>query len=391
MLFFILYVGGSAFGTAGGRLIFGVDQSLSSRYMTPALMCWAALFTLSSPFLVKPRFERASQISLFLIIVPLLIFQFKALRNQNETIFERKVASLAVELGIKDSEQTISIYPDSDWLFTLAKEPVEKNLSLFGTQPLKDLRIKLGLKLEMDLKLIPLCVGNFIGIDQINGDDHVFKVTGTLNDPEKFSASSIVTFVGPDLKIAGFAYLSSHQRNTFLGINGETHGYGFKGYLLPKYQGKNIIAVGDRGKCLFSGIAPISIYKRSKWMDYDKINLVSVTRVEVPNAWTGSDFEKSKFPDILILGSFINSDADVGSITVIMGRGDKILYRSGPTGGRQTIGIDATGFSPLTLPISTSWGLLEFSGQHLPVKFKVKFSDNGDAWGEWSAIGVLKN
>ena len=42
MLIFILYVVGSALGTAGGRLIFGVEQALSSRYMTPALMAWAS-------------------------------------------------------------------------------------------------------------------------------------------------------------------------------------------------------------------------------------------------------------------------------------------------------------------------------------------------------------
>jgi len=33
--------------------------------------------------------------------------------------------------------------------------------------------------------------------------------------------------------------------------------------------------------------------------------------------------------------------------------------------------------------------LLEFSSDRLPDTFEIEFIDNGDSWGEWSAISLL--
>ena len=40
---FLAYLGGSAFGTAGGRLLLGLPQALTSRYATPVLLGWCTL------------------------------------------------------------------------------------------------------------------------------------------------------------------------------------------------------------------------------------------------------------------------------------------------------------------------------------------------------------
>lgn len=40
------------------------------------------------------------------------------------------------------------------------------------------------------------------------------------------------------------------------------------------------------------------------------------------------------------------------------------------------------------LPIAAEWVALDFSQDQLPQSFTVKLSDDGDAWGEWSAIAL---
>jgi hypothetical protein len=78
---FILYIGGTALATAGGRLIFGIEQALTSRYMTPSLMAWAALFVIIMPKLVT-SYERLKWqlcMPLSLIILVMLPMQIKSL------------------------------------------------------------------------------------------------------------------------------------------------------------------------------------------------------------------------------------------------------------------------------------------------------------------------
>ena len=80
LLFFVLYVGGTAFGTAGGRLIFGVDQALSSRYTTPALMAWCALLVLYSPRILAAIGAREKKYLIPLSALMLLMLGPSALR-----------------------------------------------------------------------------------------------------------------------------------------------------------------------------------------------------------------------------------------------------------------------------------------------------------------------
>src|SRR5262249_43910363 len=106
------------------------------------------------------------------------------------------------------------------------------------------------------------------------------------------------------------------------------------------------------------------------------------------NEWLRAEFGKSRPDGMVVLGNFINSDANTGSPVVEMKRGDKLLYRSGPTWGKQMVEVLGTRFPPMTLPAATDWVLLDFSNDLLPEEFAVKFSDEGTDWGEWSAIAL---
>ncbi|ALM81831.1 hypothetical protein [Bordetella sp. N] len=142
LLAFILYLGGSAAGTAGGRLAYGVDHALASRYQTPALCVWAAFAVLLAPTLtaLAARRPRALPAGLLVLLLLMLPQQLKALRNQDPWRFEVAVAGLALELGIEDADQIRAMYPRAEEAVQLADAPVRRGLSVFGMAPLKGAR-----------------------------------------------------------------------------------------------------------------------------------------------------------------------------------------------------------------------------------------------------------
>jgi hypothetical protein len=106
------------------------------------------------------------------------------------------------------------------------------------------------------------------------------------------------------------------------------------------------------------------------------------------DGWQGKDFQKTSANGLVVLGSFIQSDADVGSLSLTLKRGDKLLYRSGPDTDRQRLEINHHTETSVRLPVANEWTLLDFSVSRLPDTFTVNFVDAGDGWGEWSAIAV---
>ena len=108
------------------------------------------------------------------------------------------------------------------------------------------------------------------------------------------------------------------------------------------------------------------------------------------NGWKGKDYSQTSFPGIRVIGSYINSDGNVGILKIALKKGDQVYYRTGPRTSRQVVLIDGGENNKYStdLPISTDWSVLHFSNPDLPEKFEVTLIDAGTAWGEWTAIGV---
>jgi hypothetical protein len=169
LLIFILYVGGTSLGAAGGRVIFGVEQALSSRYMTPALMAWAALFLLLyiNADLLKSWARNKLWIVMAGLILLMLPQQLKALKSQSQILFEREVAALALELGVKDQGQISNIFPSAEWALDIVKVPIQENYSIFGEAPLADLREKMGQTFDEKNALQQECKGHRDSVEKI--------------------------------------------------------------------------------------------------------------------------------------------------------------------------------------------------------------------------------
>lgn len=390
LLMFILYVGGTAFGTGGGRLIFGVEQALSSRYMTPSLMAWAAFFILCyvNLSLIKNGAKNKLWIALLVLLLLMLPQQLRALKPQTEMLYERGMAALALELGIKDQTQIKHVFINAEWTLDIAAKPVARNYSIFGMEPYKDLRQQMGATSNGAGAGLKACQVYLDSIEPVQNDPRFIKIRGWLWSEERVGQSELIEISDAHHQTKGFGLSGQYRPDLVEKFNQNAAGSGFKAYVLNDRQGDDLIIKSEKFNCQFVVKIPVLIFSIIDNNNFQIEPTISLAAVENGYAWTGRDYNKSDFEHMKVLGSLIDSDADVGSITLKMNRGDRLYYRSGPVSKRQTLEILDSSIKPIVLPISLEWQLLEFSSRDFPEVFKAKFTDAGDAWGEWSAIAV---
>lgn len=236
MLFFIIYIGGTAFGTAGGRLIFGVDQALSSRYTTPVLMAWSSLLVLYAPSILV-AIRGSAKFMLPFAVLGLLMFnlQRQALQSDDDELFERKIAALALELQIKDQIQVKHIYAFVDELMPTAEMASARNLSIFGMYPFRDARGQLGTTVQPSY--LPACKGNLDTVEQIDGDARFVRVSGWVFSPIDNVQQQVVHFINSQSQVVGYALIGMPSLNATIAIDGKPLQSGYRGYLLSNQVG----------------------------------------------------------------------------------------------------------------------------------------------------------
>ena len=389
LLVFILYIGGTALGTGGGRVIFGVDQALSSRYMTPALMAWVALLLLYLPKLEPVGQSLQSKVWLpFLLLLFLMLpLQLKALSSKQNELFEREIAALALELGVNDQSQISHVFPSADWALTLAEKPVAKNLSVFGSLPFKDARETIEQKPTKDLPSDHQCLGSIDEVQAIKGDAKFVQVRGWIFEPRGRNIPESAQLIDENGIVQGLIITGQTRPDVASAIDSYAKNSGFKGYVRASAQGQAINLIDPQGGCQFFSSIPAVFFTTYKTTDSDSVS-VSINQLQEQNTWTGKDYYRSSISGLTVFGSFVHSDKDVGSIILKIKWGDRLLYRSGPTGGRQFAQVIGHPHLKSNLPVAPEWILLEFSSERLPDVFEIELTDKGKSWGEWSAIAI---
>lgn len=135
LLAFLLFIGGSVVGTAGGRAVFGISQALSSRYTTPAIMAWASLFILVA-YAHKETFFQKKYFVTIVVLVPVLLlpYQLKSLKPDLQSLAEKEVAALALAMQVRDHQSIKKVFPVVEWALDIAKRPSEMGISVFGAE-----------------------------------------------------------------------------------------------------------------------------------------------------------------------------------------------------------------------------------------------------------------
>ena len=251
MLVFILYVGGTALGTAGGRLLFGAEQALSSRYMTPALMAWGALLVILAPKVIRltQPHRRKVWIPLLGLSLVMLPMQLTALQSQTAALFERDVAALSLEMRIKDQRQIGQIYPSAEWALSLTEVPSTQNLSIFGEKLFKDVREQIGQERVELSGSGRSCHGFVDGIELIEENSQFMRIHGWLFDQERKAIPKSLWIVGHAGKIFGYVLLGQPRPDVAAVIDQHASNAGFKGYFLTEAQGLPVTLFDPESKC----------------------------------------------------------------------------------------------------------------------------------------------
>ena len=260
MLCFILYIGGSAFGTAGGRAIFGAGQALTSRYMTPALMAWAAFFVLVVPGLKNvARGIRWFWGALFaLLVMSMLSYQLRATASRTDELYDRSLATLAIEMRIPDQTQIAHIFGNAEWVLRIARTPSEQNLSVFALYPYADLYEQLGKPLIGPLPPheFPRCQGFVDEVQPIPEDPRYLRVRGWAFDRQASSQPLRLTIVDEQGVVSGFV-LSGLDRPDVAALVDPKAGFsGYRGYVRANLQGKKLFVISEGMGCRVETMLP---------------------------------------------------------------------------------------------------------------------------------------
>lgn len=250
LLLFILFIGGSALGTATGRLVLGVDQAMSGRYTTPIIMAWAALLLLYLPTVLATVKAKGEKVLLpFAVLAfPLVYMQFLAVSSQDETLFERKIAALALELQVNDQKQISNVYIHKvERSLAAAQKASALNLSIFGVYPFRDAREQLGV--VMPQITLPICQGRLDKVEAIEGDAQFVHVSGWIFNDANNTMPQFVRFLDSQHRVVGYALsgLTRQDQADIIGKNALK--VGFKGYLFADQKGTKLTLQGEQPGC----------------------------------------------------------------------------------------------------------------------------------------------
>jgi hypothetical protein len=392
LFFYIAFIICTALVTGGGRLIFGLQQALESRYTTPAIMAWAALLILFSPYLspIIKKFGWIVKLPIVILCLAMISLQLRALDSQEQYHFLKKVAALGLSMGIADPDRITAIYPSAQGALDIAKVAQQNNLAFFNTEPYRSAS-KL-FDYESSNKDLSQCLGFIDGIEILKDSSNYARLNGWVFNPALGSPPTTIKFLNQNNLVAGYAIVGGYRSDLQKAIDPGAIRAGFEGYIDLSMMGQ-MISLQDFDSLCATKLLPIPIrpFATTETLPDTKKTQVTKDRVRARNQWIGSDFERSQYEGMAVFGSYINSDADTGSIEMTIKPGDKLFYRSGPTYGKQILEIPSKNIT-VVLPVAQKWTLLDFNG--LPNskgnEFVIKMTDKGSSWGEWSSVAVNK-
>lgn len=262
LVFYIIYLVGTAFGTASGRLVFGVNQALSHRYTTPALMAWSAVFVLCLPLIYKHWLQvRWALIPAGLCVLFLMItLQLNALQPRHDQVFSHRMAGLALELDIRDEAQINAIFEMSDGLINVVNIASQYDVSIFGMSPWMNLRELPGTPRDSNTtapESLPACQGHVDIVSRIPGESRFISIAGWLVDPATQQVPELIEVHTSGGIISGFGLSGFSRPDVASAINISTINTGFKAYLRTEDGGQAVWLIAGDGSCALQVNTPL--------------------------------------------------------------------------------------------------------------------------------------
>ena len=200
----LLFVLASAAMTALGRLNFGTDQALSSRYNTVALLLWLSLAIWLLRFVGRRSALALGALEIGLLLVICLgAARLKyPMRQAERRKLRANTASLAILTGVFDQQALVAIYPNAALPWQDASFFKQQRFSIFATALARNLNQPLSAVYRMRPQP---CWGEVTTAESIvQSAGSGVRLSGWAWDPFRRGAVKQVVFVAGG-KIVGYA------------------------------------------------------------------------------------------------------------------------------------------------------------------------------------------
>ncbi|SFD74379.1 hypothetical protein [Paracidovorax konjaci] len=212
LLTFVAYVGGIAFATAGGRLLFGFDSALSSRYTTPTLLAWAALAVLHAPRLAALRgaARAVATTLLVLLLAQMLVVQTRDVKR-NDHAHMRMTGALALQMDVKDERRIGMLIWDPALGTRLARIATPIHAGVFGLPAMAAAEHAVGSRAEA---LPARCHAFTDLVETLPGEPRFVRVRGGLLPEPAGTLPEAVRLVAADGTVTGYGLPDRWRKRT---------------------------------------------------------------------------------------------------------------------------------------------------------------------------------
>ncbi|PYE16626.1 hypothetical protein C7410_12967 [Paraburkholderia silvatlantica] len=234
LLLFMAHVGAAGAAASLGRSSYGIDTALSSRYETPILLLYSAMFLL---FVYVNRAKAATipVVCAISILTPLLIlkFQWDAIGPTGPEVARQKMqAALALNAGIDDREVIGRIYPQNDAIHVelihqIAANAVQHDISIFALPSMQMAREWIG-KPVSARELVP-CLGSVDAVTPVASDPRHVRFHGWAFDAQTRQVPPMA-FIAEDNRVIGAVLTGIERPDVRAQIDHKASNAGFEGY-----------------------------------------------------------------------------------------------------------------------------------------------------------------
>ncbi|MEL7109268.1 MAG: hypothetical protein AAGL99_08370 [Pseudomonadota bacterium] len=234
LILFLIFIVAGAFLTAAGRLPFGILSAFSSRYTTPVLMAWAAIFCLASPTLLRAFSQgRREQYGLLIAAISglslLLVSQSFALIPKHDLNHQKAVAVLALELGVGDADMVSLIHPNTERALRIAKSASQDDHGLFGRAEYAGLREIIGRSLDPPSDRS--CSGRLEHLQTVEGEAEYIRLIGWQHATRATTKISRLLILDSSGRVIGAALLGRPSPYLMEAFGRSGARAGFTGYV----------------------------------------------------------------------------------------------------------------------------------------------------------------
>jgi len=253
LLVMSLFVVASALITASGRIVLGVDQALSPRYATPALLllCSISFFLWIN---TSGSLRRWIGLGAFFAVLAIMLCQRSAFVPEREQQYRKLLAGLALRSHVYDADYTDVLYPVPIRLRDVAWRAEAMQISIFAPD-------------QPDYEALPShvsaerkCLGAIDKIMPTTTTD-MLAAQGWAFDPEAHEYVSTVVFADAVGVVLGSG-LTGERRPDLMGATGSKDAFGgWIGFFRkPPTQSVRVFGKTGAGYCVLPEDARIPLF-----------------------------------------------------------------------------------------------------------------------------------